>query len=264
MKTLPPTSMSLDAHLHLRAPAIIPGLAINWPAVTRWSFKYLCGLAPDMPITLVKGKRENFTQYVNYTLGKYKDLLEKDSANENSLYLKEFNLLSKFPFLQKDISNFKGLLPNRFRAPRAVWIGPGGAKTGAHFDLFNNLAVVIRGSKKFYIAPPGLVESVGGLSSRYDRWAYLAKRSLSDICIDNKIYSSSIHTIILNAGDALYIPSHWWHEVENVTSSVLVSGFFNTYLSALQVFAKVGLREFMHRCKSKVNTDGCTCHNDNF
>ncbi|OAN58175.1 cupin-like domain-containing protein [Sphingomonas sp. TDK1] len=99
-----------------------------------------------------------------------------------------------------------------------LWIG-NASTIACHYDRFDNLACVIAGERRFTLYPPdtigdlyvgpidhtmagqpvSLAAGAGSGDSRYPRFAAAQARALS---------------VTLRAGDALYLPKLWWHQVE--------------------------------------------------
>ncbi|MEU3010313.1 cupin-like domain-containing protein [Nocardia asteroides] len=261
MLRLQPATAPLSDYIATRQPAHFPGLAADWPAVRRWDFGFLGALRPQMPIELVRGDRESAaTHFTESTLGTYMESLAHDDPGAETLYLKEFNLLRRFPQLQSDISPRKTLFPPRVIAPPpGVWVGPAGARTGAHYDLLGNIAIVIRGRKRFRLAPPGFVEKADALSTKYDPWARLSALPLTGIRAGSANPEEHVYDIDLEAGDVLYVPEHWWHEVHNRSASILLSGFFGTYHHVARCAVQVAARHLLHLAHLDRRT-ACTCH----
>jgi hypothetical protein len=214
-----------------------------------------------MSIKLVRGDRESAaTHFTESTLGSYMEFLAHDDPGEEFLYLKEFNLLRKFPQLEADISARRRIFPQRAVCPHpGVWAGPAGARTGAHYDLLANIAAVVRGNKRFRIAPPGFVERADALSAKYDPWTRLSAMPLAEIAAASKNSEESLYEVELEAGDALYVPDRWWHEVYNTSASILLSGFFGTYKHVAVCAIQVGARHIAHLARAGRGT-ACTCH----
>ena len=261
MRQLRPATAQLSEYIARREPAFFPRLAADWPAVHRWDFDFLGNLRPEMSIELVRGDRESApTHFTASTLGGYMRVLAQDDPGAVPLYLKEFNLLRRFPQLEADISPRKRLFPRRVVAPPpGVWVGPAGARTGAHYDLLGNIAVVIRGRKRFRIARPGFVEEANALSAKYDPWARLSALPLAEITGASANSEETLYEVELAAGDALYVPDHWWHEVYNRSASVLLSGFFGTYEHVALCAVRVAARQILHFAHLDSGT-ASTCH----
>ncbi|MEU1208916.1 cupin-like domain-containing protein [Nocardia sp. NPDC005825] len=261
MPQLRPATAPVHEYIAKKEPAVFPGLAADWPAVHRWDFDFIGRLRPGMSIELVRGDRESAaTHFTRSTLGAYMALLADDDPGEESLYLKEFNLLRRFPQLQDDLFPRTSLFPRRaFSPPPGVWVGPAGARTGAHYDLLENIAVLIRGNKRFRIAPPGFVEAADALSEKYDPWARLSALPLGEIAATTAHHEETLYDVELEAGDVLYVPDRWWHEVENRSASILLSGFFGTYHHVAMCAIQVAARQLLHLAHLD-RGPACTCH----
>lgn len=158
---VPPSFTQFQAHMH-RQPFILPGYALDWPAMTDhpWqSFAYLrsvAGRGRVIPVEVGSDYRaDNWTQQM-MEWDQFLEHLEnaqnaRESANESGngsvLYLAQHNLLSQFPSLRDDI-----IVPDyvyscppappeypNYRPPGNddqlvvnAWLGPKGTLSPAH------------------------------------------------------------------------------------------------------------------------------------
>lgn len=112
-------------------------------------------------------------------------------------------------------------------APR-IWLG-GQVVTPAHFDESENLACVVAGKRRFTLFPP---EQVGNLYiGPLDFAPTPTPISMVDLRQPDFVQFPRLHNALehaqiaeLEAGDALYIPSLWWHHVESLA-------FFNVLVN---------------------------------
>lgn len=243
-------------------PVVLRGAAAAWPAVRHWSFAALAALAPDLPVQLVAGNRErDATCLRRSTLGAYLRGLEAQAGGQPASgaapwpYLKEFDLLQALPALRGDLRP-RELWPHRGIVAHSAWVGPAQARTGLHHDLMDNLAVVLLGRKRFYLAPPGSVEALGAVSDKYDRWAVLARMGIDELA--RRSGAATCRVVDLSPGDALYVPRGWWHEVVNLTPSLLLGGFFGPAPRVLGLWAWTGLRQGLHLAGWR--RGHCCCH----
>ena len=100
-----------------------------------------------------------------------------------------------------------------------IWLGHP-SNVSAHFDAFDNVACVVAGTRRFTLYPPEAIEGlyVGPLDNtmagqpvslaasapaddeRYPKFSRVREQALS---------------AELGAGDAIYIPKLWWHQIES-------------------------------------------------
>ncbi len=241
------------------APVVFRGLAADWPAVQRWDFLNLANLAPDVPVKLVAGDRERgSTRFINSTLRPYLESLQgRGELAHQSLYLKEFDLLDAVPELRLDLKHAE-LFPHGVTRSLQSWIGPAEARTGLHHDYLNNLAVQIVGKKRFHLVRPGTVERLGAVSRKYDSWATLSTLGARELATMAGT-PSDFFAVDLEPGDVLHVPAGWWHEVLNLTPSILFGGFYGPRAEVLARWAWVRWRDLLHRF-GWLGRAGCTCH----
>ncbi|MES2948772.1 MAG: cupin-like domain-containing protein [Pseudomonadota bacterium] len=243
-------------------PVVLRGIGRNWAALERWTFQHLADLAGARPVTLVVGNREkSSTRFVKSTLDRYVAQLELQTATQeagsHTGYLKEFNLLKEIPALRQDVQQ-DALFPQGNIISSSAWIGPRGAHTGLHYDLLDNLAVLTRGIKRFYLARPGTVERLDALSPKYDRWAKLASVGMCDL-VQNNVPTNALFAADLYPGDGIYVPHGWWHEVVNLQASIFLSGFFGHKARVAGLWMATGAVQMLHDLKP-FGTRNCTCH----
>ena len=86
-------------------------------------------------------------------------------------------------------------------------IRPGGCST--HFDEYENVAMLIQGRKTFYVASPDSISKHGSSNERADTAPH-----------DGEVQWLRAE---LRAGDALYLPSGWWHHVVSVPHTIMTN-----------------------------------------
>lgn len=257
-----PQARTLGASAHRPdTPVLLKGIASHWPATRSWSFEHLARLGGSQPVRLVQGNREGGrTRFIESALDDYLMSLHRDAgpgAGEPALYLKEFDLLRRMPSLADDLPA-RGLFPRHCIVSTSAWIGPRGAHTGLHRDHLDNLAVLLRGRKRFFIARPGTVEALGATSRKYDRWARLSAIGMAELCAQ-LLPEGSLYAVDLHPGDALYVPHGWWHEVVNAQPSIFMSGFFGRS-RVIGQWLSTGLQQVLHDTVAQLLPTECTCH----
>jgi hypothetical protein len=113
-----------------------------------------------------------------------------------------------------------------------IWVG-NSSKVAPHFDISENIACVVSGVRRFVIFPPDQIENlyVGPIDyNMAGQPASLVDMSNIDLEKFPKFEDAIQHAIIaeLHPGDALYLPSLWWHFVESTGPlNVLVNYWFD-------------------------------------
>jgi len=119
-------------------------------------------------------------------------------------------------------------------APR-IWLGHA-SNVSAHFDVFDNVACVVAGARRFTLFPP---EAIAGLyvgpldNTMAGQPVSLAASSPEDddkYPLFRKIRGQAL-CAELAPGDGIYIPKLWWHQVESTAS---FNGLINYWWDAFQ------------------------------
>jgi hypothetical protein len=117
------------------------------------------------------------------------------------------------------------LPPGWFDEPRlpqgsALWLGPAGTITPLHHDTSNILFCQVHGRKRIVLAPPwaeALLDTAEGVYNRR------GPESLASEGIPS-------HDVVMEPGEALFIPAGWWHDVRalDVSVSLAINAFART------------------------------------
>lgn len=235
----------------LHRPFVIRGIARDWPLVTEGrkstdaALSYLEGLDIGAPTDVMMAPPEargrffysddmrgfNFQRgRVSLTqLARHLRALASEAepmgvyagATSTRSHLPGFDAANPFP------------LANGADGPATrVWLG-NATQVATHFDLSDNFAVVALGRRRFTLYPPGAVRDlyVGPLD------VTLAGQPVSmvdPLAPDLDRYPRFVDaqrqavTAELEPGDALYIPTLWWHHVEATAPiNVLINYWHN-------------------------------------
>lgn len=219
----------------LKRPAVLRGLAADWPAVraARQSpealFDYLRGfdLGKPAPAFLgpphIKGRfwyREDMRGF-NYEqrLAPLAELLDailatRDEAQPPAFYAGAVPILEHVPGFARE--NAVDVVDES--AVARIWIG-NKATVSTHFDLSQNVAVVVGGRRRFTFLPPEQVSNiyVGPFDFTF-AGPPVSMVDLRDPDLDrHPRFADALETAEsadLEPGDAVFIPYMWWHHVE--------------------------------------------------
>ena len=140
----------------------------------------------------------------------------KNAANKHASlnYVGSTPLASRMPEFKTenhiDLSNIN--------AEAYIWIG-GPSRISAHYDFFENLAFVVAGRRQFILFPPDQLPNlyIGPLDySPAGQPISLVDFHRPDFEIFPRFREALNHALVANLepGDAIFIPSMWWHHVE--------------------------------------------------
>lgn len=217
----------------LGEPAIMRGLVSDWPWVSHQDnperlLSAVRAVSEDKPVQAFRVdaaqdgryfysddvKGFNFTREA-ITLGQLCDALESDSTDH--IYAGGVNIPQHAPrFLN---SHEIELLPEGTEKLVSLWLGNRG-RVPAHWDLPNNIAALVYGRREFTLFPNHQIGNlyVGPIDFT------LAGQPCSLVDFHNpdfdrfpKFKDAMQHAQIakLEPGDAIYVPSLWFHHVEN-------------------------------------------------
>jgi ribosomal protein L16 Arg81 hydroxylase len=112
-----------------------------------------------------------------------------------------------------------------------IWIGSKGVTTPLHHDAWTGLLFQLTGSKRVLMFPPEDRANLYFTSpfAATDRWSTLPGRSDdADLAEYPRFARASRHEGQLDAGDVLFIPPFWAHEVEALEANISIPFRFET------------------------------------
>lgn len=235
----------LDARLReAREPFVVRGLAADWPLVRAGlesadaARAYLAARARErsFPVNIgTPGAGERLfydaAMGMNFRMaqGPLGPILDGIAANENKpdapvIYLSSIDMGAYFTGLAGE-----NHLPLGERKPiESIWIGTR-TRIAAHNDVPDNVAVCAVGRRRFTVFPPEQLANlyVGPLENTpAGRAVSMVDFSAPDFAAFPRFREALAHarTAELAPGDAIFIPSLWWHHVEGLAPfNVLVN-----------------------------------------
>eukprot|EP00116_Pleurobrachia_bachei_P005425 sb/3465687/ len=149
-----------------------------------------------------------------------KIVLEETTPKQQFHYLAYQHMIHT-TFLKEYLPNFSWAwagLPARSLDATTLWIGTAGSFTPVHKDTYGcNLHYQVEGRKEWLLWPPEY-----NLSPTRFPYEESSVFSSTDIRGDPKIMGDALK-IILEPGQAIFIPKHWWHLVTSLEGSVSVN-----------------------------------------
>lgn len=226
----------LEPHLAKKQPFIVRGLVKDWPLVQAGKISgksardYLQDKAQDRAFAVSMGSedfggrifyREDMSPNVQMGKAKLPLVFERIDSVENDenlpiVYLSAINMKQFFNGLHEE-NNFN-VGPRK--PSESIWIGTK-SRIAAHNDSPENLAFVAVGRRRFTLFPPAEFKNlyIGPIDNTP------AGRAISMVDFHNPDwdkypkFSQALTaglTIELEPGDAIHIPSLWWHHVEGL------------------------------------------------
>jgi hypothetical protein len=220
-------------------PAVLRGLCAGWAAVAaartsdQAMAEYLGARADEVPFEVWFGApeiggrfgySEDF-QGFNHdrrlaTVGQLLDLLLRQRGHDRpySMYAGAIPVAKHLPRLRAEIP--MPLLDEGRDMLVSLWLG-NRTRTAAHWDLAQNLACVVAGRRRFTLFPTDQLANlyVGPLEfTLAGQPTSLVDIEAPDLDRHPRFREALVHAEVaeLGPGDALYLPSLWWHAVSGL------------------------------------------------
>ena len=220
-------------------PIVLRGLVSEWPAVQACSpsldaaTSYLSDFWSDKPVSVLVGKdhikgrfsyNEDCTGF-NYAGGTaplpmvFQKLAEQpEDGAALAIYVGCTSIDQSFPGF-RERNNIE--VPSSEVAVNA-WLG-NKSRVSAHFDFPDNIACVVAGRRRFTLFPPDQISNlyIGPLDLTPAGQA-ISLVDLADPDFERfPNFEQALQSAMsceLERGDAIFIPSMWWHHVESLSA----------------------------------------------
>ncbi len=248
--------VSFEAEVRPAAqPVVLRGLAADWPVVqaARSSdgalVAYLKRFSHTQPVNAIVGAPEIEGRFfytpdltaLNFTRGKspldpFLDRLlrDRDVDQPYAMAVQSIPAPDLLPgFVEENGSD----LVDADVVPR-LWLG-NAIRVATHYDLMENIAVVVAGRRRFTLFPP---DQVGNLyMGPYELTPAGTPVSMVDPDAPDldrypRFAEAMEHAqeAVLEPGDAIYIPFHWWHGVASLAPvNILCNYWWNPAPAAM-------------------------------
>lgn len=279
LEGLQPDALPLAALVAAGEPVVLRGIARDWALVQaglrspQEALAYLRGFDAGLPVQYsfggpeIEGRpfyNDDFTE-LNFEVrrGLLTQVLDEiadtfDAPKPPTYYVASLLIERALPGFAQ--ANDAGLAGQGIEASASIWIG-NRVTASCHYDTPDNLACCAVGRRRFTLFPPEQIDNLypGPLEPTpggqvvsvvdFDRPDFDRHPRFRDAL-------ASAQTAVLEPGDAIFIPSMWWHHVRSLAPfNVLVNywwrsvpSFLSSPLPALQ-HAMWALRDLPEREK---------------
>ena len=209
-------------------PVIITDLTRDWPASSLWSEEYFISKFGQASVSTmsVKDDKCDVDTYndTEAAKGNISDVLKGVSAG----------LADNIKVIASQLENFPESIKDDFTVPEycadgkflrsRVYIGPAGLITSLHQDLPENLYVLVKGKKRITLYPPADRKNLY-INSPLSKHPNFSRIDPLHDDFDTFPKSKNAHPVSfeMNSGDTLFIPSFWWHHIQNLENSMAMN-----------------------------------------
>ncbi|MGB7417322.1 MAG: cupin-like domain-containing protein [Thermosynechococcaceae cyanobacterium] len=212
-----------------------------------WDLDYLCQQLGQQSFPIRRYGRQRYQQdkrqWSNIGSGAdlepilfkdYAESLRNGQAREQDMYLAKCPLSNTPLALSRAVKMVCDRIP--LKTPVSdynLWVGPPGHLECLHYDPMDGTLIQLHGAKKIVLFPPdqwaNLYPFPASVHLRYGRrlrcWFSQVTLQSPDFDAFPQLREALPHQIevTLNAGEALYIPAGWWHEVTTLGTDMACS-----------------------------------------
>lgn len=249
-------------YLDKSVPVVLKGYGNTWAAKNKWSLDFLSGLDNSSSVSLEIGaNNQNETNFVKQNLSTYIKSIKESELNKEKepAYLTLFNIFDRFPELKKDI-DLSIFTQYTKKNDVFAWIGPKGTVTGFHYDSLNNVLAQVMGKKLVILVSPKLSKNMY-VSEKFEYGAISSQVDLNNYneAKHPKFKDVEFLSVVLEPGDALFIPKKWWHYVRSLETSISISNF-GALLKDILITDPFERIQFGLHCRGYYKKNNCTCH----
>lgn len=214
-------------HYYLNRPAVIVGMLADWPALTRWTPRYLIETVGNAMVDI----QSNRTDSADFERAKdrhtkqmrFAEFVEQveTATYSNDFYMTAYNgsrNIEALAPLYHDITTLS-FCKDEPGNPGFIWYGPRGTMTPLHHDLTNNFMAQVKGDKRVWLVSPFELPHV------YNDHFCFSQVDLAHLDLERfpLMRDVPIYEVLLHPGDLLFLPVGWWHQVEALDTSITLT-----------------------------------------
>jgi histone arginine demethylase JMJD6 len=234
-------------YLYANKPVVVTDALKDWPALKRWSPEFFKREFGRMKFSLPadgKGKGQykgDGANTVEYTMELFIDRVLSSTDENPAPYFRNQILYDLFPSLAQDIQplpeyfqpnwlpdhymvKYVGDVLNRGAALELYIGGKGGAFPVLHYDGAGTHAFLMHvyGQKRFIIYPPSQEQYLYPNPEKQNN-SLINDLDNPDLKKFPLFAKAEPIVFVLEAGELLFIPSHWWHTTKMLSPCISVS-----------------------------------------
>lgn len=213
-------------------PVLLGGEMDDWPALTRWTPGYLQTLIGSALVEYQGGRNANarfeMDKDRHRRTGPFDNFIDAITGVEtgNDAYITAYNSARNqeaLALLTQDMGFLDKFLTRDAVMPDGIpWIGSAGTVTSLHHDLTNNFIAQLVGRKQITVLPAAEVGRIYNHHHVFSQISDLDDPDL-DMALFPRLADTTAFNVVLEAGEILFMPLGWWHQVRALDFSVTVT-----------------------------------------
>jgi hypothetical protein len=215
-------------------PIILTDVTRDWPALSLWSRpQYFAEKFGNTEVSVCMGRQadpycdRNFKAHLRTMSMRDYATWVAGAGETNDGYLISNNRLledPKFHDLLHDIVPPTAYVdPAQFYTHMSFWFGPAGTVTPLHHDGNNILFCQVVGRKEVYLVSPWETELMERAQGFYAHAQVPGGMEGQGRRLPDEAFPWPALRVVLEPGEALFLPVGWWHQVRALDMSVSIS-----------------------------------------
>jgi hypothetical protein len=217
-------------------PVVLVGAVLRWKACSSWTEEYLRSTIGDVVVSVSVStdgifggdpKKGMTARREVMKVSDFLDLMYGRKQSAKRYYLQQQLLHDAFPALAFDIEAPIYGRHKQLGKP-ALWLGPAGSISPAHYDISHNFLAQVSGRKRVVLYPRRDLDKLYPFSMM-SSIPHLSRVDIEkpDLTRFPRFIEATAFEATLEPGDMLFIPFAWWHQVYSIEAGASVNFFWS-------------------------------------
>lgn len=215
-------------------PVVVTGGVRDWPAMQRWTVEWLKERLAGHRVEIASAASGVFSYDLEAPRAKYQVMefskaasLVAEGKQDVQYYIMQISIEDWLPELSEDLQSLP-VLSGEAAAPH-FWLGGAGLLTPLHWDNLHNFFAQVSGRKRFTLFPPGEFDKLYPYPAAA-LFSHMSHADPEDLDRWPQVRDAERLDCVLEAGDLLFLPSFWWHQVRSLELSISVNFWWAPFL----------------------------------
>jgi hypothetical protein len=245
-----PTASEFNGGAAAGKPLLIDHVVESWKAIGTWTAEYLLEKAGTAGVPVLKLANESpdgrfFYGGDSAGMVSFGDCLPLLQGAAPRVYMAGVSISDYLPMLADDLDTLNFVAPEK-QQRRQLWISGRNSRGPLHYDLDENIHVVVTGRKRFFLfdysqTPSLHVHSMLSATPHYSR----VDAREPDLARFPEFRNAVGYEVTVHPGQMIYIPTGCWHQVITEEPSVAINFWMGKQylqMSTLRVLFNVAVR----------------------